>query len=206
MARFPDQLVTDRLILRPPTAADAPGVLAAVTASYPELHRWMPWAKGPYGIEQAREFCAQSQEKLREGVDFTTLLTLREDGTIIGSSGLMGADSAVPSFETGYWLHTGYTRRGYATEAVIALTRLAFESCDAKRVELKIDENNHRSQAVAERLGFELEATLKADSRDNTGAITSTRIYAMFGLASLRRGPEVTIKFPTRPTLRAKDL
>lgn len=186
MARFPSRLVTKRLILRPPTPDDAAGVLAAVTASYPELHRWMPWAKDPYGIEQAQAFCADSQEKLKQGVDFTTLLTLRDSGTIIGSSGLMGADQTVPSFETGYWAHTAYTGQGYVTEAVIALTRLAFEGCGAKRVELKIDENNRRSRAVAERLGFEWEATLKASGRDNAGAIASTRIYAMFNLASLR--------------------
>ena len=186
MARFPNRLVTRRLILRPPTPDDAAGVLAAVTASYPEMHRWMPWAKDAYGIEQARAFCADSQAKLKEGVDFTTLLTLRDSGTVIGSSGLMSADPAVPSFEIGYWLHTGHTGKGYVTEAVIALTRLAFDGCDARRVELKIDENNHRSQAVAERLGFALEATLKSDSRDNMGAITSTRIYAMFDIASLR--------------------
>ena len=113
MARFPNRLVTKRLVLRPPTLDDAAGVLAAVTASYPELHRWMPWAKEPYGIEQARAFCADSQAKLKEGVDFTTLLTLRESGTIIGSSGLMSADPAVPSFEIGYWLHTGHTGKGY---------------------------------------------------------------------------------------------
>ncbi|MYE23982.1 MAG: GNAT family N-acetyltransferase, partial [Gammaproteobacteria bacterium] len=115
MTRFPSRLVTKRLILRPPTPDDAAGVLAAVTASYPELHRWMPWAKDPYGIEQARAFCADSQTKLKEGVDFTTLLTLRDSGAIIGSSGLMGADPAVPSFETGYWAHTAYTGQGYVS-------------------------------------------------------------------------------------------
>ena len=185
MARFPSRLVTKRLILRPPTPDDAAGVLAAVTASYPELHRWMPWAKDAYGIEQARAFCADSQQKLNKGEDFTTLLTLRDSGTIIGSSGLMVADPTVPSFEAGYWAHTAYTGQGYVSEAVIALTRLAFEGCGAKRVELKIDECNHRSQAVAERLGFELEATLKASGRDNAGAITSTRIYAMFDVGCL---------------------
>ena len=185
MARFPNRLITERLILRPPTPDDAAGVSAAVAASYPELHRWMPWAKDPYDIGQAQTFCADSQRKLKEGADFTTLLTLRHSGTIIGSAGLMGADPEVPSFEIGYWAHTAYTGRGYVSEAVVALARLAFEGCGAKRVQLKIDENNRRSQAVAERLGFALEATLTADSRDNTGAIASTRIYTMFDAGCL---------------------
>ena len=63
-------------------------MLAAVTASYPELHRWMPWANGPYGIEQARQFCTDAQAKLEQGGEFTTLMTLGEDGRIVGSAGL----------------------------------------------------------------------------------------------------------------------
>ena len=54
MSRYPKQLATMRLILRPPTPDDATGVLDAVTASYRELHRQMDWpTKAPYGISEA---------------------------------------------------------------------------------------------------------------------------------------------------------
>ena len=43
MSRYPEQLATMRLILRPPTPDDATGVLDAV----------MDWAKAPYGISEA---------------------------------------------------------------------------------------------------------------------------------------------------------
>ena len=182
---FPNRLVTERLILRPPTLADAPDVLAAVTASYPELHRWMPWANGPYGIEQARQFCTDAQAKLEQGGEFTTLMTLGEDGRIVGSAGLTEHAVTVPSFEVGYWVHSAHTGRGLATEAAACLTRLAFEDYGAKRVELRIAGRNRRSQAVAERLGFELEATLRAHGRDNAGRLDAL-VYAMFDVASLK--------------------
>ena len=186
MKPFPDLLATERLILRPPTVADADDVLAAVTASYPELHRWMEWARGPYGIEQARQFCAQARAKFDEGRDFTALLALADDDTIIGCASIMVRDEAVPSFEIGYWVHTEHTGRGYATEAAEALTRLAFEEGGARRVEARIDERNRRSQAVAGRLGFELEGSLKSHRRDNEGRLSGTLIYAMVELGALR--------------------
>ena len=186
MKPFPDLLATERLILRPPSVADADDFLASVTASYPQLHRWMEWARGPYGIEQARQFCADAKAGFDDGRDFTALLTLADDDTIIGTASILVRDEAVPSFEIGYWVHTGHTGRGYATEAAEALTRLAFEDGGARRVEARMDERNRRSQAVAERLGYELEGSLKAHRRDNEGRLSSTLIYAMIDLRALR--------------------
>ena len=181
MSRFPRELKTERLILRPLTSRDAPGLLEAVTASYPELHRWMPWAKAPYGIDDARRFCAFARRRFEEGVDFHVLLVLADDRRIIGSAGVQTRDPDVPSFEIGYWLDTAFVGRGFVTEAVRTLTHFAFDRLGGRRVELRIDDSNRRSQAVAERLGYEWEATCKSDHRDNLGAVGDTRIYAMFG-------------------------
>ena len=186
MKPFPDLLASERLTLRPPTVADADGVLAAVTASYPELQRWMEWARAPYDIEQARLFCADARTGFDDGRNFTALLTLAEDDTIVGTASILLQDEAVPSYEIGYWVHTGHARRGYATEAAAALTRLAFEDGGARRVEARIDERNRRSQAVAQRLGYELEGTLKSHRRDSEGRLSGTLIYAMIDLRALR--------------------
>ena len=180
MSRYPEQLATERLILRPPSPDDAPGVLDAVTASYAELHRWMDWAKAPYGIDEARAFCAAARTAFEDGEEFATLMTLPGHGRIIGSAGLVARDMAVPSFEIGYWIHTAHAGQGYVTEAARALARLAFEGLGSRRIEIRMDENNRRSCAVAERLGFEWEATLKAHRRDNLGQLVATRLYAMF--------------------------
>ena len=190
MSRYPEQLATMRLILRPPTPDDATGVLDAVTASYPELHRHMDWAKAPYGIDEAQRFCADARTKFEDGLEFNTLLILPREGEIIGSAGLLARDMEVPSFEIGYWIHTAHVGQGYATEAARALATLAFDELGSRRVEIRMDENNWRSRTVAERLGFEWEATLKSHRRDNLGKLSNTRVYAMFDggqLAPFRR-------------------
>ena len=185
MSRFPTELETPRLVLRALTPRDAPGLHEAVTASYSELHRWMPWANAPYGMDEARRFCAFAQRRFEEGLDFHVLLVLAGGHSIIGSAGLQTRDPDVPSFEIGYWLRTAFVGRGFVTEAVRALTRFAFDRLGGRRLELRIDDRNRRSQAVAERLGYEWEATLRSDHRDNLGELGDTRIYAMLSAGQL---------------------
>ena len=59
-----------------------------------------------------------------------------------------------------------------------ALSRLAFDVLDARRVEIRTDEHNERSWKVAERAGFTLEAILRFDSVTPLGEPRSTRVYA----------------------------
>ena len=97
-----------------------------------------------------------------------------------------------PSFEVGYWVHsrpalpTILPSSARIMSAANSPPSLSFEAYGAKRVELQIAALNRRSQAVAERLGFELEATLRARGRDNAGRLDATVIYAMFDVASLK--------------------
>ena len=65
------------------------------------------------------------------------------------------------------------------TEAVGRITQFAFEDLGARRVEIRCDEKNSKSRALAERLEFTLEGTLKQDSlgpEDNS--LRNTCIYA----------------------------
>ena len=127
--RFPEQLETERLILRPPALADAERLLAAVTASYPELHQWMEWAKVPYGLDEAQAFCAEAARQAQEDRSYPVLLTRKPGGRIVGASGFESVDWSVPKFGIGYWVRTDCVGLGYASEATRALTRLAL--CEA---------------------------------------------------------------------------
>ena len=97
---------------------------------------------------------------------------------LVGGTGLHRIDWTLRKFEIGYWRKTGCEGRGYLTEAVRALARLAFDQLDARRVEIRMDDNNERSWRVAERAGFTLEALLRFDSATTAGEPRSTRVYA----------------------------
>ena len=187
MTDLADQLVSERLVLRPPTQDDAPELNRAVAQSHRELHRWMAWAAAdePQSVEETLSFCKEAQRKCQEGVEYPVLMTLLSTGAIIGASGFAAIDWEVPLFEIGYWVRSDCVGHGYASEAARRLTRYAFEDLDAVRVELRMDNLNVRSWSVAERLGFDWEATLKKVARAYNSELRDTRLYAMFSLADL---------------------
>jgi RimJ/RimL family protein N-acetyltransferase len=65
--------------------------------------------------------------------------------------------------QLGYWIAAGARGRGYATRAVVLLTRWLFE-LGAARVFLTIVAGNQASVAVARRACFEYEGTMRAHS------------------------------------------
>jgi RimJ/RimL family protein N-acetyltransferase len=64
------------------------------------------------------------------------------------------------------------------SEAVNALSQVLMEKLQFQRIEIRCDERNLRSGRVAERCGFTLEGTLRADCRDVHGELRNTRIYS----------------------------
>ncbi len=184
--RLPEEIVTTRLILRVPTAADAAAVNQAVLASFTELSEWMEWAVEPQTMEESAEFCTEAREKWQGDREYSVLMILKDSGVVIGGCGYPNLNWEVPKFEIGFWCHSAHVGRGYISEATHALTRLAFDEFDAVRVELRMDDRNERSWRVAERLGFELEAVIHADTRNNAGGLRDTRIYVLLSCAGLK--------------------
>lgn len=183
---LPTLITTPRLQLRLPTEVDAEPLNAAIRESFPELNAWMPWAAEVPAVEDTRTFCREAIGNHAAGRSASLLMWDAASGTLIGGTGYPRLNAEVPSFEIGYWCRTAFTGRGYVTEAARALTRHAFTELGALRVEIHTDDRNVRSFAVAERLGFTLEAVLRRHARDHHGALRDTRIYALLELEALR--------------------
>ena len=71
-----------------------------------------------------------------------------------------------------------YDGRWDTTEAVQALSRMAFDRLGARRVEIRMDARNEPSVRVAERAGFTFEGALRQDTLDPAGQPRDTRVYA----------------------------
>jgi RimJ/RimL family protein N-acetyltransferase len=175
----PTRLETSRLILRCPELSDVPFDYQAIKESLQELKPWMPWASEDYTLEACEESIRGAIAKYITQEDFRMLFFDKETGKLIGSSGLHRIDWKVPKFEIGYWCRTSETGKGYVTEVVRELSKLCFEKLYAARVEIRCDDLNVRSAAVAERCGFTLEGILKNNERSPKGELRSTRIYAL---------------------------
>jgi RimJ/RimL family protein N-acetyltransferase len=175
---IPEQLESERLILRAPRPGEGAAINAAVMESIAELQPWMPWANPAPTVEQSEASARKAAARYLTREELTMRLLLKSTGEIIGSSGLTRIDWKIPKFEIGYWVRTSRAGQGYITECVQTLTAFAFEDLKANRLEIRAGDRNERSWRVAERAGYTLEGILRNDSRGPDGRLRDTRIYA----------------------------
>ena len=189
----PDRIETARLVLRCPRRGDGPVVNAAVCVSHADLDPWLPWATTLPTVEESETNCRRQHARFLLREDLVMLIFARDasgsEGELLGGTGLHRIDWSLRRFEIGYWRKSGCEGRGIATEAVSALARMAFDDLGARRVEIRMDDNNERSWKVAERAGFTLEALLRFDAVTPQGEPRSTRVYARVRGAEEPFGP-----------------
>jgi ribosomal-protein-serine acetyltransferase len=182
----PTRLETERLILRCPELSDVPFLYQAVKESVKQLGPWMPWATEDYTMEACEENLRGAIAKYITKEDFRICFLEKNSGRLIGNTGFHRIDWNVPRFEIGYWCRTSETGKGYVTEVVRTLSKVAFETLNAARVEICCDNLNVKSAAVAERCGYTLEGIMKNDERNQKGELRSTRIYALTNINDLK--------------------
>lgn len=140
------------------------------------LRPWMDWAQRAPTPAESLAQARRSREEFERDEEYQ-LLMFRGD-RIVGSTGFHQVDWRVPKLEIGYWVRTSDSGRGYVTEAVAALTALAFERLGAARLEIRCHPENEASRRIPERLGFTLEGILRRDSVHVDGSLRDTALYA----------------------------
>jgi ribosomal-protein-serine acetyltransferase len=161
--------------LRPLEESDAEELYVLIDANRERLRRWMVWAEGQTPV-RTLEFVRAARRQLA-GEDGFQAAIVGETG-IIGVAGFHGVDWPNRSTSLGYWLGAGEEGRGTMTHAVRALVDHAFGQWALNRVEIRADVENLRSRALAERLGFVHEGTLRQALRLEDG-FHDDAVYAM---------------------------
>ena len=138
---------TDRLLLRPGWAEDAPELARAIADE--QIVRNLATAPWPYALKDAEAFLASP----RDPVMPSFLITERTAGAprIVGSCGLGRRPSG--AVEMGYWIARPYWGQGFATEAARALIDIA-RTLKLPRLEASHFIDNPASGRVLEKLGF----------------------------------------------------
>jgi ribosomal-protein-serine acetyltransferase len=175
---IPHELASERLTFRSPRAGDGAIVYPTARASLVELKQWMPWATDDYSLEFAEEWCRKAAAAFLSRINFHYLIISRDDGRHVGNIGTFQIHWDVPRCEIGYWLATAETHRGFMTEAVVRVSRMMQETLKMRRIELRADETNSRSRAVAERAGFTLEGILRNQDRHPVRGMQNMCMYA----------------------------
>ena len=150
------ELSTERLILRPPRAEDAPAVFEAF-ASDPEVTRFLRWRPHRSLADSHRAMGARLKG-LETGDEYSWLLSLRTDGSVLG---IISAWPGEEDVEIGFALGRRFWGRGLMTEAVRSVVAWVFES-GMTRVWATCDAENLVSARVLEKAGLRREGLLSA--------------------------------------------
>lgn len=173
------RIETERLVIRCYQPADAEMMHAAITGSIAHLRPWVPWArKEPKELDWMVGFIRMFRGQFDLGQDAVYGIFDKAESEQIGGTGLhnrIGKDAR----EIGYWINAKHVNKGYATEAVRALMRVAFEIEQLERLEIRCDPENVFSRRIPLRLGFRHEMTLRTNPADGDGRLVDLMVWAL---------------------------
>jgi RimJ/RimL family protein N-acetyltransferase len=168
---------TERLLLRPLTAADADALLAY--RSRPDVCRYVPFEPMTREVVHDRLASVWARRELTdEGQSLTLGVEVADTGELVGDVVLFWHSRLHASGEIGYAVNPAFGGHGYATEAARALLRLGFEGLGLHRVVARVDERNESSARLARRLGMRQEARL-VENEFFKGGWSTGLVFAM---------------------------
>ena len=153
------QTVSDDLdlVLLEPRHAAALFVLVDSNRTY--LRNWLPWVDATRSPEDTAAFIQRTQQQFGQNNGFQTALV--HQGNLAGVIGHIQIDWPHRATSLGYWLAERHQGRALMTRACEAYLEHAFNDLGLNRVEIRVATGNRRSRAIPERLGFQLEGTLR---------------------------------------------
>lgn len=177
---LPSVVVTERLLLRPGTPADADATWGY--RRLPAVGEWL--TELPQEVEGHRTTFTEPDR-------LANTVVVELDDLVIGDFMLRVEDGWAQAevidrahgsqAELGWVLDPEHTGRGYATEAVRALLRVCFEDLGVRRVVASCFLDNEASWRLMERVGMRRETWARAESLHRNGRWLDSLGYALLG-------------------------
>ncbi len=123
------------------------------------LRQWLPWLDWSHTTADTAEHIRQSLSRHKESNGFSAGIWVSDK--LAGAIGLHAIDSRHRSSSIGYWLSSEYRGTGAMTLACQAVVTEAFSHYRLHRIEIRCATGNKKSCAIAQRLGFTHEGTLR---------------------------------------------
>jgi RimJ/RimL family protein N-acetyltransferase len=173
LARLPDfpevTISAERLDIREFTPADASLVLEVL-----ECGEWLPLSTA---LVETAEYPADVDwwladavhEPRRDRTGLNLMMLAREADRIAGWIYLADVDEYARSAEIGYGVRPHALGQGFATEALVAVSRWALTDGGLQRTWLSVDTRNLASLRVARKASFTLEGILRRASLEEDG-------------------------------------
>lgn len=173
------RIVTERIVMRALEPRDAEELAEVIAANAHHLRPWIEWAReGPRTEDAALDATRRMRGRFDLGESFAFAITDARTGRILGGA-VLTPKPVDASAAIGYWLAEQFTGQGFATEAVSALVRVAFEIENLELVEIHTAVQNEKSALVAKRAGFTHDGTLRARLRSEDGTRSDQALFSI---------------------------
>lgn len=175
---IPNQFESRRLIFRTPLDGDGNIIYPAIQESKADLEQWSNLPI-PESLEASEENIRSARANLLLRHTIRLLIFRQDTGEFIGEMQFDNFDWDVPRCELSYWVRTSMQKQGFMTEALSRMTDVGFDILNLARIDLVFDANNTPNYRVAEKAGYQLEATLRHHRRRRDGQLGDTVIFGM---------------------------
>jgi ribosomal-protein-serine acetyltransferase len=144
--------ISESLVLKPIQPHHAAEMFAVIDRNREFLKQWLGWLDTTRAVEDSQKFIQELQASYLESGAFTCGIWY--DDQFCGLVGYNTIDWELRSANLGYWIAEKFQNLGIMTQCCRAFIDHSFNEYQLNRIEIHIAVENHRSQALAERLGF----------------------------------------------------
>ena len=153
---MPEQIQTERLLLRKPRREDASAIFEG-WAQDREVTRYLTWHPHQH-LAQTLAFVQSCLLAWEQGTRFPYMMTIKESDEVIG---MIDPRIEASKVGIGYGAARSHWGKGYITEATRAIIEWAFQQPAIYRVYATTDVENVASRRVLERVGMQCEGILR---------------------------------------------
>ena len=157
---IPRSFETERLHIRRYESNDKAALFEAARASVGHVFEFLPWCHPDYAEEDAASWLEMVSTNWKEGRAFSFAIFNKDQSEFLGGCGINRFDEH-PVGNLGYWVKSGSTGRGIATEATLALAAFGIHKLGLQRIEIVMAVDNIPSRGVAEAAGAQFEGLIR---------------------------------------------
>ena len=148
---------SEMIKVRPVKAQDAEELFPLIYKS--SITDTICW-DGPSSLEDFRSGLKEREHLAQEGAVHQFTIIERKTSKTIGSIDIRPYEELFRG-DIGLWIGVPFQGKGYGSEAVRQIVRYGFEELHMEKIEAKIFVGNLASKMVFEKVGFQLEGTLR---------------------------------------------
>lgn len=134
-------------------------IFKSIDSSREHLRKYLPWVDSTKSVADTKGFIENSKKQYAENKGFDAGIWYK--GEFAGVIGFHSINTSIKGTSIGYWLNERFVGKGIMTKACRAFVDYAFNTLELNRLEIRCAEDNFKSGAIPERLGFTKEGIIR---------------------------------------------